>query len=75
MPYAETISSRDSESREHLRGHGEPGNDDVGACGIETGHRRSLIRRHILEHVEDVLELHARQASAGLSAPFAHPAA
>src|SRR4051812_12536800 len=51
------------ESGEHLGRYGKAGDDDVGTRGVEPWHRGALIWRHVLQHVEDVLELLARKAS------------
>ena len=52
------------DARQHLRGDGKPGDDDVGALGIEAGHGATLLGRHRGERVEDVLDVLARHHGA-----------
>jgi len=48
------------ESAEDFGGDGEPGDDDVGTFRVEARDLAPLLRRHLDEHVEDVLEVRAR---------------
>ena len=48
------------EASQHLSGDRDAGDDDVGALRIQSRHLASLVRRHVGQHVEDVLEVRAR---------------
>ena len=48
------------DAAQHFRGDRDARDDDVGALGVESGHLPPLLRRHVGEHVEDVLEVRAR---------------
>jgi len=56
--------TRRVESREHFGNHRETGDDDVGASGVEPLNGESLGERHVLQRIEDVLELDTRDACA-----------
>src|SRR5690349_19065661 len=52
------------EPGEDFCGDGEACDDNIRPCWVKSGDGGTLFRRHVLQHVENVLELNARQTSA-----------
>ena len=57
------------DAAQHLGGDGESGDDDVGALGVESRRRASLVGTHIDEHVRECAR--ARRAECARRAPIA----